>query len=232
MTTKQFIMSCIINILNAFFYFYGYEFTFNYQFLLFLTILTLDFNSIYLLLSFICDISFFIFKSTKLEALNTFLRDKFCHIFNPASYFVTILFWILAAMGGMGDIFFNARIIILNIHMHLLITIFVIIDIFFAEHQRHSFSWVYFGMIFGYIISYGIFCAILTLKFDSPPYPFLKGMPIWALIGCYAIFTIVCLLCYLLHILIFRIKYKYKCFIIEEDSLELPEKADESNKMI
>ena len=232
MTTKQFIMSCIINILNAFFYFYGYEFTFDYHFLVFLTIITLDFNSIYLLLSFICDISFFIFKSTKLEALNTFLRDKFCHIFNPASYFVTILFWILAAMGGMGEIFINAKIIILNIHMHLLITIFVIIDIFFAEHQRHFFSWVYFGMIFGYIISYGIFCAILTLQFDTPPYPFLKGMSIWVLIGCYAIFTIVCLLCYLLHILIFRIKYKYKLFIIEEDSLELPEKAEESNKMI
>ena len=77
--------------------------------------------------------------------------------------------------------------------------------------------------MYGYVLSYGIFCAILTLKFNSPPYPFLKDMSIWAILGCYAIFTVVCFLCYLLHILLFNLKYKY-C-IKEEDSLI--DKADE-----
>ncbi len=230
MTTIQFIISCIINVLNAFFYFYSYNFNLNYKFLIYLTVLTLDFNSIYLLLTFICDISFFICKSTAFEQLNTFLRDKYCHVFNPASYLVTILFWSLAVMGGMGNIFNNLDLIILNIYAHLLITIFVIIDIFFSEHQKHSFSWIYFGMIFGYIFSYGIFCAILTLKFNDPPYPFLKNMSIWAILGCYAIFSIVCFLCYLLHIFIIKIKYKYKIFIREEeDSLKESENDNETD---
>ena len=220
MITIQFIISCIINVLNAFFYFYGYKYILNYKCLIYLTVLTLDFNSIYLLLTFICDISFFICKSTALEKLNTFLRDKYCHVFNPASYLVTILFWSLAVVGGMGNIFYNVDFIIFNIYAHLLITIFVIIDIFFSEHQKHIFSWKYLGMIFGYVFSYGIFCAILTLKFDNPPYPFLENMSIWDILGCYAIFAIICLLCYLLHIFIIKIKYKYKLFIREEDSLK------------
>ena len=113
MTTKQFIISCIINVLNSIFYFFSYKVTFNYKGLIYLTILTLDFNCIYLFLSFICDISFFIFKSERLEKLNDFLRNKFCHVFNPLSYLVTILFWSLAAMGGMGDIFINFQFIVI-----------------------------------------------------------------------------------------------------------------------
>ena len=112
-TLSQFIVSCIINGLNSFFYFLAYEITFNYRFLVFLTIITLDFNSIYLFLSFICDISLFIFKSTKLEVLNNFLRNKLCHVANPISYTVTVLFWGIAAFGGMGDIFANFIFIIL-----------------------------------------------------------------------------------------------------------------------
>ena len=57
--------------------------------------------------SFICDISLFVFKSTKLEVLNDFMRNKICHIANPISYIVTILFWSLALFGGMGDIVGN-----------------------------------------------------------------------------------------------------------------------------
>ena len=97
-TLKQFIISCIINVIN-FFYFLGYDFTLNYRSLIFLTIITLDFNTIYLLLSFICDISLFIFKSQKLEPLNDFMRNKVCQVANPLSYAVTILFWSLALFG-------------------------------------------------------------------------------------------------------------------------------------
>jgi len=227
-TLSQFIVSCIINGLNSIFFFLFYGVTFDYRFLVFLTIITLDFNSIYLFLSFICDISLFIFKSTKLEVLNNFLRNKLCHVANPISYTVTVLFWGIAAFGGMGDIFANFIFIILNVYAHLLISIFVIIDIFIADHDNHSFSPKILAIIIVYMILYGILCGILTIKFDNPPYPFLKGINIISLIGIYAIFLIIVLLCYFFHILLFKIKFKY---IIKEDNDDTKNLKDEINKI-
>ena len=227
-TLNQFIVSCIINGLNSFFFFLSFEVTFDYHFLVFLTILTLDFNSIYLFLSFICDISLFIFKSTKLEVLNNFLRNKLCHVANPISYTVTVLFWGIAIFGGFGDIFTNFMFIVLNIYSHLLITIFVIIDIFIAEHDNHSFSPIILAIIILYMILYGILCGILTINFDNPPYPFLKGISIISLIGFYAIFSLIFVLCYFFHILLFKIKYKY---IIKEDNDDTKNLKEEINKI-
>ena len=178
--------------------------------MIYLTIITLDFNSIYLFLSFICDISLFIFKSQKLEALNDFMRNKVCHVANPLSYAVTILFWTLALLGGMGDIIISKRIFIFNVHIHLLISILLIVDIFIAEHEKHTFSFLTLIIIFIYMILYEIFCTTLTFKFDNPPYPFLKAIksaPL--LLFFYALFGIAFFLCYLLHILVFKIKFKY-----------------------
>ena len=227
-TLSQFIVSCIINGLNSFFYFLAYNVTLNYRFLIFLTIITLDFNSIYLFLSFICDISLFIFKSTKLEELNNFLRNKLCHVANPISYTVTVLFWGIAAFGGMGDIFADLMFIILNVYAHLLITIFVIVDIFIAEHDNHSFSPTILVIIIIYMILYGILCGILTIKYDNPPYPFLKGINLLSLIGIYAIFSLIFVSCYFFHILLFKIKFKY---IIKEDNDDTKNIREEINKI-
>ena len=227
-TLSQFIVSCIINGLNSFFYFLAYNVTLNYRFLIFLTIITLDFNSIYLFLSFICDISLFIFKSTKLEELNNFLLYKLCHVANPISYTVTVLFWGIAAFGGMGDIFVDLMFIILNVYAHLLITIFVIVDIFIAEHDNHSFSPTILVIIIIYMILYGILCGILTIKYDNPPYPFLKGTNLLSLIGIYAIFSLIFVSCYFFHILLFKIKFKY---IIKEDNDDTKNIREEINKI-
>jgi hypothetical protein len=213
---------------NSFFFFLFYEVTFNYQFLIFLTIITLDFNSIYLFLSFICDISLFAFKSTKLEALNDFLRNKLCHVANPISYTVTVLFWGIAVFGGMGDIFADIMLTILNVYAHLLITIFVIIDIFIADHDNHSFSPIILAVIIIYMILYGILCGILTIKYDNPPYPFLKGISILPLLGIYAIFSLIFALCYFFQILLFKIKFKY---IIKEDNDDTKNIREEINKI-
>ena len=188
----------------------------------------MDFNSIYLFLSFICDISLFIFKSTKLEALNNFLRNKLCHVANPISYTVTVLFWGIAAFGGMGDIFANFMFIVLNVYAHLLITIFVIVDIFIAEHENHSFSPKILAIIIIYMILYGILCGILTIKFDNPPYPFLKGISILPLLGIYAVFSLIFVSCYFFQILLFKIKFKY---IIKEDNDDTKNLTDEIDKI-
>ena len=69
-TKKQFITTCIINGINTIFYFIGYSFGFDYTQLVYITIISLDCNSIYLFLTFICDLSIFIFNSEKLENMN------------------------------------------------------------------------------------------------------------------------------------------------------------------
>lgn len=226
-TKTQFIVSCVINGLNTILYFMSYDFTLNYYCLIYLTVITLDLNSIYLFLSFICDISFFIFKSEKLEAMNGFLRNKVCHVLNPISYLVTILFWGIGAFGGMGDIFANFLFCLFNIYAHLLITIFVIIDLLIADHEKHSFSCWILSIIYGYIIAYAIFCAILTLKFDNPPYPFLQEISIVPLLLYYAAFSVVCLLCYLLHLFIIKMKYKY--IVKENNENNVKESISEMN---
>jgi len=229
-TLKQFIVSCILNGLNTVFYFLGYQVFFDYRNLIFLTVITLDFNSIYLFLSFICDISLFIFKSTKLESLNNFLRNTLCHVVNPISYAVTIIAWGIAAIWGMGDSndvnYF--MFLLLNIYAHLLISIFVIIDLFIAEHDNHSFSLKILALIFIYMILYGILCGILSINFDYPPYPFLKGVNIITLIGIYAIISLFFLLCYFLHILLFKIKFK---FIVKEENEDTVNLKEEINKI-
>ena len=227
-TLKQFIVSCIINGINLICVILAYQVIFDYRSLVYLTAITWDFNSIYLFLSFICDISLFIFKSTKLEKLNNFLRNILCHVANTISYAVTFLFWGLFALGGLGEFPSDLMVILLNIYAHLLISIIVIIDIFVAEHDNHSFSPKIMAAIIIYMILYGILCGILTINFDRPPYPFLKGINILKLIGFFAIFSVVFVLSYLFQILL--IKIKFKC-IIKEDNDDKTNLIEEINKI-
>ena len=78
------------------------------------------------------------------------------------------------------------------------------------------------------MILYGILCGILTITFDNPPYPFLKGINLLSLIGIYAIFSLIFVSCYFFHILLFKIKFKY---IIKEDNDDTKNIREEINKI-
>ena len=123
------------------------------------------------------------------------------------SYLVTILFWGLFFMGGMEDmdtLFY----VLFNIYEHICITIFVILDIIIAKHERHYFSKVTLILIYLYLISYGIICGIATFVFDNPPYPFLKKIKYYVLIIYCIVFIFITFLCYLFHLFIYKMKYK------------------------
>ena len=156
------------------------------------------------------------------------MRNKLCHVANTISYEISFLFWGIVAFGGMGEFPSDIMLILLNIYAHLLISILVIIDIFVAEHDNHSFSLKIMAAIIIYMILYGILCGILTINFDMPPYPFLKGINILQLIGIYAISSFILVLCYFFHILLFKIKYK---FIIKEDNDDTSDLKEEINKI-
>ena len=208
-TKKQFIISCIINGINTIFYFYGYSFGFNYTKLVFLTIITLDFNCVYLFLSFISDFALFVFKSDILEIVNDFLRNSFCHIINPIEYMVNISFWILIIGGGIQGVFIDTLNTVYSIYSHLIITVLIIIDLFIAEHERHFFSWMTLSAIFVYISFYGILLCIVSFKFDSPPYIFLEKIKWWGFPLYVMLFSIILVSCYFLHIILMKIKYEY-----------------------
>ena len=208
-TKKQFITTCIINGINTIFYFIGYSYGFDYRQLVFITIITLDFNSIYLFLTFICDLSIFVFNSEKLENMNDILRNKIAHVINPISYFVTFMFWVLIITGGIKDAFEDTIAIIYSIYAHFIISILIIIDLFVADHKRHYFSWITLIFIFVYVFLYLILLCVVTFKYDDPPYHFLEDIKIWALLLYFALFSVIIILCYFLQIYLMKIKYLY-----------------------
>ena len=207
-TKKQFICSLILNGSNTVIWLYFFITTLKPKTFLFLTSISGDLNSIYLLLCLTCDISNFCFKSAKLESLNDFLRNKFSNVINPMSYLVTILFWGLFFMGGMDDMD-TLYYILFNIYEHIFISIFVILDIIIANHKRHYFSKIVLLFLYLNLLVYGIICGLATFVYDNPPYPFLKKFKCYILIIYCIVFIFIMFLCYLLHLLIY--KWKDKC---------------------
>ena len=175
--------------------------------LIYLTMITWNFNSIYLLLCLICDTSYF-FKSTKLEPLNNFLRNKFCNVINTMSFEVTVLYWILLFMGGMRKLtgFWD---FLSTFYFHFLISILVILDIFNANHRRHKFTYITLSFCYVYLVCYFIIASISTWGFNKPPYPFLNEIKIYMVVVYAIAFCIVLALCYLFLVSLYTIKYKY-----------------------
>ena len=225
-TLWHFISTASINIINTILFFVCYEYTFDYNYLKYLTNITLYFNSIYLFLAFLCDISLFILKSQKLEGFNYFLRYKFCNIINPILYLVFLLFWVLVACGGIIGSFKNSVTALFSIYSHLLITIFVIADLFINDHDIHKFSWITFGFLFLYIFCYMIIIIVCYTE-NIYTYEFLKDIPIGGLIGYAILFIALSFGCYIIHINILKLKYKY---IIKNK--EKQDFNDEINKII
>ena len=225
-TLFQFIIISSINIADTILFFLSYEYIFTYHALKYLTNITLYFNTIYLFLSYICDISFFIIKSKKMEFLNYFLRYKVCNIINPMSYLVFLMFWILVAAGGILGAFDSSKDSLFSIYANLLINIFLIIDLFISDHDIHKFSWITLGFILLYDFCYMII-IIVCRDNNIYTYEFLQNISSWGLFGYGILFVGFSLGGYFIHILILQAKYKY---IIKNK--EKQDFNDEVNKII
>ena len=225
-TLFQFIIISSINIVDTILFFLSYEFILTYHALKYLTNITLYFNTIYLFLSYICDISFFIFKSQKLEFLNYFLRYKFCNIINPISYLVFLMFWLLVAAGGILGAFKSSNDSLFSIYANLLINIFLIIDLFISDHDIHKFSLITLGFILLYDFCYMII-IIICREYNIYTYEFLENISSWVLFGYGILFLCFSFGSYYIHIFILQVKYKY---IIKNK--EKQDFNDEINKII
>ena len=216
-TKNQLITSIIINGGNSLiFIFYLKELFLNFHLLKYLTYISYYANSIFLLLCLICDIFLYINENSEEESnyilmnnknsylnnnilwaekLNNWNRNKYGVICNTFSFFVSVSFWILYFLGEsyikMNNTFFG---LLSSINLHLLITIFVIIDIFISK-RKHKFSADYFEIISFIFFVYCIICGIDKYYFNVNPYPFMNGSLLFLIIyvlisffllyGCY-----------------------------------------------
>lgn len=205
---REFILSLIFNGINTgLWIYYIYYSIKNPHVFVFLTYITYHLNSLYLFTCLLCDIAFFCFNTTKLECFNDFNRNKYGIVVRTMSILVFFLYWSLKFTGGMRDLV-DLLDTIKTIYLHLIITVFVIIDLFSANINRHRFSFIYIGFCTLYFILYFADCGVSTFVYNYPPYPFLehislKGISIYA-----GVFYLVLIFCYYCQVLMFDIKYK------------------------
>ena len=196
---------------------------------IYLTMITWNFNSIYLFLNLVCDVHFY-FNLKKLEPLNDFLRNKLCNVINTMSIIVTILYWTLLCIGGVPAIV-DFLDFLSNFYFHFLISALVILDIFIANHRRHRFSYITLCFCYVYLVCYFIYGSVLTWVFDKPPYPFMTE-PYYIVIIYAAVFCVVLALCYLFLVSLYTIKYKYILKIEgDEEEINIDENLGDGKKL-
>ena len=176
----------------------------------FLTAWTLLMNSVYLLLNLIADATFFFTSQDKFESLNEFSREKMAPVVNSFTYMVFIAFWGMTLMGDKVMKFpTDFASIIKNIYLHGLITVFVILDVFFYEHKKAKFDLINLVFIFIIFLLYATAASISIYAIGFIPYPFMVGATFFKLCLYGGILFLFVILGYLVHIGLNMIKYKF-----------------------
>ena len=190
-------------------------------------------NSFYLLVVMICDTIFFFKKDPQdfFEKINNFFRNSYSLVSFPLSYTIFLLYWVLLFSGGFsrpdgkegGKSGLNS-INFLNIYMHGLITVFLLIDLFVANHEVKKITWKYIAICSGVYWCYAVVALIWTFVFNLPPYAFLAKVPIWMLILLGIVFNLVLIGFYVIHIQLLKKKSPTKK---EEETPFVGEKTPE-----
>lgn len=175
----------------------------------FLTMWTLLMNSVYLLLNTISDTYLFFTSKQTLEGLHDFSRNKMAPVVNSYSYMVFISFWGMACMGNkVMRLPTDAIGLLSNIYLHALITVFVIIDIYFSDHQKLKFSWITFAILTGIFALYSIDVVICLFVLNFSPYPFMENSAFWVVCICGVGLFLIVILGYFIHIGLLALKFK------------------------
>ena len=177
--------------------------------LAFLTSWTLFMNSIYLFINLLADAFFFFTKQHTFDFLHEFSREKIAPVVNSFTYMVFIAFWGMASMGSSVMKFpLDFLSILKNIYQHGLITVFVILDVFFYEHKQSKFELINIVLLFIIFLLYGTAAAISIYIYNFIPYPFMKGVSFPRLCLYGGILFLFVILGYFIHIGINKLKYK------------------------
>ena len=213
------------------FVFYLKELFFNPHLIKYLTFLSYYANSIFLFLCLLCDILLYIknpssddeqmekdynlitdndtkennYEITWIEHLNNWNRNKYGIICNSFSFFVSISFWILFFLGEEYIRVSNTFYAFLStVNLHLIISIFVIIDIFISKRE-HKFSNEYFCIILTLFLIYSVVTGINKYVFNVNPYAFMNGSFIF-LIGYLLLSVFILYISYWLNVYLINLK--------------------------
>jgi len=187
---------------------------------IFMTWWNLYLNSFYLTGILIFDILFYL-KVLKLERINYFFREYLHPIFCTLTILVTIIFWglimpMLFLKGSKLENKLSDLGIYANIYRHFIITIFQIIDLFFAEKENITFNYNHWLGISFIIFCYSIVCFISFFKFNIVIYPFLENLNYIKIILLFSGFIIFYTSLYYFYIYLIKLKYKWKFYINED----------------
>ncbi len=123
------------------------------------------------------------------------MRNKFSIVVNTVSILVFFLYWSLKFSGGMRDLE-GVLDTIKTIYLHLVITLFVIIDLFSANHDRHRFSLRFLAFETIYFLLYLADAGVATFVYNDPPYPFMETLNYTGLATYTVSFYLVLVFCY------------------------------------
>ena len=215
----QFLISSILGVYALIMIIYFEVNFFTYKQFLFMTMWNFYFSTIFLIVVAICDFSFFILKSDKLEKLNELFRETISPSFTALTYLVTFTFWIMifpALILGGKDGNFGLG-LYLNLYLHLYLTIFQTIDIFLSQRKYKGIVIQYEYLIAVFIMGvYSLLAIILVYGFNMPIYPFLNNMTWYKAIAEIILFQIMTYLFYLIHVGLIKLKYKFKINVLDD----------------
>ena len=208
--------------------------SFNFNQLVFMTTWNYYISTVYLITICICDFSFYVLKSHKLDKVNEIFRENLSPSFTGLTYLVTFTFWVMifpVLVKENGDRNYGMG-LYKNIYVHLILTILHKIDIFISYRKQKGIV-IKYDFIIGAIILgvYSILSLILIFVFDKPVYPFMYNMTWYKAIGVFILFIFLFFIFYLIHIGLIKLKYKFRIFILvnnNNDEIFLPD--DEVNK--
>ena len=174
-----------------------------------LTIWSFILSSIYLILIFITDINFYLFKSTKLEKLNSLMRNYFSQIAYPFCYLITFEFWLFLILGLLvtnKNPFKDegkkiTRSFIYDVlYLHFGITIVMIIHLFLTKRENIKINKKMIVVNNIIMFLYVIDVIIWNYVIKRHAYPFMKSAGVGLIVGV-TVFTFAVLnLFYFIHI--------------------------------
>ena len=220
----QFLISLIIGIYVFIMILYIDISSFSFYQFLFMTIWNCYISTIYFVIIAICDFSFYIYKSNKLEKINTIFRENLSPAFTALTYLVSFTFWVMifpVIMKGKNEGEEYDVSLYIDLYVHLFLTIFQTIDIFLSYRENKGIVIKYDFLIASFIMGiYSILMLVLIFGFNIAIYPFLKNMTWYKGIGEILLFQLMIFIFYLIHVGLIKLKYKCKIFVLIDNNEE------------
>lgn len=228
MKTKYFIMLFLVLFQLGMFIWLAIEMSFYTQYI-HITNWSHLISTIYLFLSILCDTSFICFQSKKFEKLQYFVHNSFSKVAFPYCFMISIGFWMIFLFGLIFGVATFAKKgieisifrIIINIHLHLGITIIMLIELFFYPREEMTIT-IQSGIVNIVIfIVYATTACIAKYVFDKNAYFFMGEINIFGLICVgVAIFVLLIGCVFLYNLISNKINRKYidekKSYIIHD----------------